>query len=568
MSQFETRAHGRDRPKARAVLATAVSLLKLRIGIAIAASAVAGAAAAQGAAREAWEVLALALAVLGASGAAGAFNHYYERDLDRHMHRTAARPFASGMLRPGAGWLAAFAALAVLSLALAYAVGGAVSAVYVLLGGFTYGVVYTVWLKRRTPVNIVVGGLSGSFAVLAGAAAVDPMPQTVPVLLALVLFLWTPPHFWALAAARRDDYANAGFPMLPVVAPERVWTTAILAHTVALTALSLLPLWFGMGLIYGIGAGLGGAVFVWRSWRLYRQPCRKTAMATFGASLIHLTLLTLAVVLDAAVVTKAAATPAAGPLDPRAVLERSEAAIGTRLGDHTLRDPQGRPIALADYRGRPLVISLVYSSCSTTCPVTTQHLIDAVAQARKSLGADRFAVLTIGFDARHDSPQRMAAFAGRQGIPASGWDVASGDEATLAALMHELGFTYQAAAGGFDHVALTTIVDAEGRIHRQVYGDDFPLPVFIEPLKETVFGITTRALTVPALLDRLSFLCTVYDPGQGRYRTSYAIALGIGIGALSLAISGIIFVRAWRRNNRLAASRRAPPPRQLIGRRT
>ena len=551
----------------RAVLTTTVSLLKLRIGIAIAASAVAGAAAAQGEAREAWEVLALALAVLGASGAAGAFNHYYERDLDRRMRRTETRPFASGMLQPGAGWLIAFAALAVLSLTLAYVAGGAVSTVYVLLGGLTYGVVYTVWLKRRTPMNIVVGGLSGSFAVLAGAAAVDPMPQTVPVLLALVLFLWTPPHFWSLAAARRDDYANAGFPMLPVVTSERVWTTAILAHTVALTALSLLPLWFGMGLIYGIGAGVGGAVFVWRSWQLYRAPSRATAMATFGASLIHLTLLTLAVVLDAAVVMKASAAPSGGPLDPRIVLERSEAAIGTKLGDYTLRDPQGRHIALGDYRGRPLVISLVYSSCSTTCPVTTQHLIDAVAQARRSLGADRFAVLTIGFDARRDSPQRMAAFAGRQGIPTTGWDVASGDETTLAALMRNLGFSYQAVAGGFDHVAQTTIIDAEGRVYRQVYGDDFPLPVFIEPLKEAVFGITTHALTVSALLDRLSFLCTVYDPGQGRYRTSYAIALGIGIGGLSLLLAGIIFVRAWIRNRRLEALRRAPPP-HLLGRRT
>jgi len=550
-----------------AALSTAVSLLKLRIGIAIAASAVAGAAAAQGAAREAWEVLAVAFAVLGASGAAGAFNHYYERDLDRRMRRTETRPFASGMLQPGAGWLMAFAALAVLSLMLAYVVGGAVSAIYVLLGGLTYGVVYTVWLKRRTPMNIVVGGLAGSFAVLAGAAAVDPMPQTVPVLLALVLFLWTPPHFWSLAAARREDYANAGFPMLPVVASERVWTTAILAHTVALTALSLVPLWFGMGLIYGIGAAAGGAVFVWRSWRLYRAPSRATAMATFGASLIHLTLLTLAVVLDAAVITKASAASTGGPLDPRAVLERSEAAIGTTLGDYTLRDPQGRHIALADYRGRPLVVSLVYSSCSTTCPVTTQHLIDAVAQARSSLGAERFAVLTIGFDARRDSPQRMGAFAGRQGIPATGWDVASGDEATLAGLMQDLGFSYQAVAGGFDHVAQTTIVDADGRVYRQVYGDDFPLPVFIEPLKEAVFGITTRALTVSALIDRLSFLCTVYDPGQGRYRTSYAIALGIGIGGLSLLLAGIIFIRAWIRNRRLEALRRVPPPR-LLGRQT
>ncbi|MGE0524069.1 MAG: heme o synthase [Variibacter sp.] len=281
-----------------AALNLAVSLLKLRIGIAIAASAVAGAAAARGAPLPADRMLLLALAVLGASGAAGAFNHYYERDLDRHMARTQARPFASGVLRAWPIWPASFAILAALSLALAYATGGALSAIYVFLGGFVYGVVYTVWLKRRTAWNIVVGGLAGSFAVLAGAAAVDPAPQVVPVVLAIVLFLWTPPHFWSLAAARRDDYARAGFPMLPVIVSERAWTSAILAHTAALALLSLVPLWHGMGLVYGVAAATGGAFFSLRSWQLYRAPAPATAMRSFTASLVHLTLLTAGVVVD------------------------------------------------------------------------------------------------------------------------------------------------------------------------------------------------------------------------------------------------------------------------------
>jgi protein SCO1/2 len=159
-------------------------------------------------------------------------------------------------------------------------------------------------------------------------------------------------------------------------------------------------------------------------------------------------------------------------------------------------------------------------------------------------------VLTVGFDARHDTPVRMATFARQQGIPVANWRVASGDEATLAALMRDLGFSYEAAAGGFEHITQTSIVDAQGRLYRHVYGDDFPLQVFIEPLKEVVFGTTTRALTMSALADRIRFLCTVYDPYQGRYRTSYAIALGIFVGGLSLVISGTIFGRAWVRNLR------------------
>jgi heme o synthase len=159
----------------------------------------------------------------------------------------------------------------------------------------------TVWLKRRSTWNIVVGGLAGSFAVLAGAAAVDPMPQVVPTVLAVALFLWTPPHFWSLAAAKGQDYARAGIPMLPVVTPAHAWTMAILAHSIALFVISLIPLWFGEGLLYGLGAGLGGGYFVWKSIALYRDPSKANAMANFLASLLQLALLVAGALLDAAV---------------------------------------------------------------------------------------------------------------------------------------------------------------------------------------------------------------------------------------------------------------------------
>lgn len=275
----------------RATAGMAISLLKLRIGVAIAASALAGVAVASGPGLAWWRPAGLALAILGASGAAGAFNHYYERDLDRLMQRTCKRPFASGAFRASPWWPAAFLALLVTSLGLAWLTAGNVAAAYVLLGAFTYGIVYTVWLKRRSTWNIVVGGLAGSFAVLAGAAAVDPSPQVVPTVLAVVLFLWTPPHFWSLAAAKGQDYANAGIPMLPVVAPAHAWTVAILAHSVALAAISLVPLWFGQGLIYGLGAAIGGGYFVWTSIRLYREQTKANAIANFLASLVQLALL-------------------------------------------------------------------------------------------------------------------------------------------------------------------------------------------------------------------------------------------------------------------------------------
>jgi protoheme IX farnesyltransferase len=278
-----------------------ISLLKLRIGVAVAASALAGMAAASGPALSWWQAAGLVLAVLGASGAAGAFNHYYERDLDQLMRRTRLRPFASGAFRASPWWLIGFLGLLVVSLALATATGGTLAGGFVFFGAFTYGVVYTVWLKRRSVWNIVIGGLAGSFAVLAGAAAVDPMPQVVPTVLAIVLFLWTPPHFWSLAAAKGKDYAHAGVPMLPIVVPAHAWTLAILTHTVVLVAISLVPLWFGMGLAYGLGAGIGGAIFLWKSVSLYWRPTQNAAIANFLASLLQLTLLISGVLLDGAI---------------------------------------------------------------------------------------------------------------------------------------------------------------------------------------------------------------------------------------------------------------------------
>ncbi|MDH3475029.1 MAG: protoheme IX farnesyltransferase, partial [Rhodospirillales bacterium] len=198
------------------------SLFKLRIAVAITLCALAGAAVTPGAAPAAWQLAALGFAVMLSAASAGAFNQFAERDLDARMSRTANRPFVTGRLHAGPLWLGIIMATLVVAVATAAFALNAWVALYVFLGAFVYGVVYTVWLKRRTWLNIVLGGLAGSFAVLAGAAAVDPGMTSAPIVLAVVLFLWTPPHFWSLAAALRDDYARAGVPMLPVVVGDRL----------------------------------------------------------------------------------------------------------------------------------------------------------------------------------------------------------------------------------------------------------------------------------------------------------------------------------------------------------
>ncbi len=274
------------------------NVFKLRIGFAIMLTALAGLAMTPGAHLSIPEIAALALAVLVSAAAAGALNQYLERDLDGTMARTANRPFVTGFYQAGPKWLCAIILLMAGAFVLAWSVLNFATAVYVFLGAFFYGVVYTVWLKRRSWMNIVVGGLSGSFAVLAGVAAADPDLATAPVLLAVVLFLWTPPHFWSLAMALHKDYAAAKVPMLPVVIGDGPAARVILAHTVALVALSLLPFAFGMSWLYLAGALIGGAYFVWRAIELVRDPGPVLAMKTFFASLIQLTLLLAAAIAD------------------------------------------------------------------------------------------------------------------------------------------------------------------------------------------------------------------------------------------------------------------------------
>ncbi len=274
------------------------SVFKLRIGFAIMLTALAGLAAAGGEV-PGWKAAVLALAILLSSASAGAFNQYAERGLDARMHRTRNRPFVTGAYRPGAAWLAIIIGILVAAVGLAAFALNAMVALHAFLGAFVYGVVYTVWLKQRSWLNIVVGGLAGSFAVLAGASVVDPQLGPVPIILAVVLFLWTPPHFWSLATTLQRDYARAGVPMLPVVVGPHKAAWATLAHTVALVLLSLTPVAFGLGWIYLIGAATGGAYFIYRSILLVRAPTPGMAMANFRASLLQLSLLLLGVIVDA-----------------------------------------------------------------------------------------------------------------------------------------------------------------------------------------------------------------------------------------------------------------------------
>ncbi|MEC9377924.1 MAG: SCO family protein, partial [Candidatus Latescibacterota bacterium] len=234
--------------------------------------------------------------------------------------------------------------------------------------------------------------------------------------------------------------------------------------------------------------------------------------------------------------------------DRSEALAISQAAIGTPIGDHVFRSVNNQDLRLADFRGKPLVISLIYTSCYHICPATTAHLAKVVQKARNALGEDSFHVLTLGFDAANDTPERMRVFAAEQGVDFQGWDVLSGDSSAIEALAGELGFQYYPTPNGFDHLIQASIVDAEGVVYRQVYGIQFDTPHLIEPLKVLVFGGKGEGVET-SLLDeitaRVKLFCTVYDPASDSYRFDYSIFVGLIMGLVMGAVFLYLLYREW-----------------------
>lgn len=273
-------------------------LLKLRIGLLIAFSAVVGYLATVRGEFDPIKLVLLALVTIMASAGASAFNHYFDRDIDRIMKRTMARPIPSTDISPARA-LSLASILLLLSILISFFTLNLLVALHLFLGAFVYVVIYTLWLKRRSWINIVVGGLAGSFAVLAGGASARPELCLPPILLAIILFFWTPSHFWSFALFHKEDYQNAGVPMLPVVVGERKAAFYILLNTIFLFIASLLPSLFGyLGRFYLVIAAAVGIFFIIRNIQLFLDTSKEMAWKNFKTSMIYLSILLSAVILD------------------------------------------------------------------------------------------------------------------------------------------------------------------------------------------------------------------------------------------------------------------------------
>ncbi len=242
------------------------------------------------------------LTVIGgylAAGGAGAVNHYFDRDIDAQMARTANRPVPAGRVSPRAALIYG-CILAFLSFVLLWSTVNLLAAALAFSGFLGYVFVYTVWLKRRTPQNIVIGGAAGAVPPLVGWAAVTGELAGMPLYLFAIVFFWTPPHFWALSLLMKDEYARVGVPMLPVVRGERETRKQILLYAILLYAVTQLPFCAGgLGTIYLVASFVLGAMFISGAVVLYRRADRRTALQLYLFSLAYLAALFGAMVLDA-----------------------------------------------------------------------------------------------------------------------------------------------------------------------------------------------------------------------------------------------------------------------------
>ncbi|MFW5927326.1 MAG: SCO family protein [Wenzhouxiangella sp.] len=249
-----------------------------------------------------------------------------------------------------------------------------------------------------------------------------------------------------------------------------------------------------------------------------------------------------------------AAAVAAGPADGDEALSASQAAIGNRVADLTLIDTEGTRHSLHELLDRPVGISLIFTACAHSCSVTTRYLDGVVQKARKSLGEDSFRMLSIGFDFAQDTPEAMAQYARRHGVDDDNWlFTVAADRAELERLIEELGFVYSPSPRGFDHTVQLSLIDRDGQLYRQVYGETFDAPQLVEPLKDLVWRRPPEERSVLERLgDRVRLFCTVYDARGDRYYFDYSLFMGIIAGGAFLLLIGGWTTREMLRRRRTA----------------
>jgi len=228
-------------------------------------------------------------------------------------------------------------------------------------------------------------------------------------------------------------------------------------------------------------------------------------------------------------------------------LKASQEALDNEVRELEFRSASGKRIKFSDFRGKPLVLSMIYTSCYQVCPMTTRYLSEVIEKARDALGPDSFSVALVGFDSQFDTPDAMRFFAEKQSLSNEGWHLLSLDQAGVEALTQDIGFEFYPSSNGFDHLIQVSIIDAEGKVYRQVYGQVFETPLLVDPLIDLVLD---RPQPAESLLTELGkkvrLFCTTYDPVRDGYYFDYSLFLGMLIGAMIIAFTAYVMIRETR----------------------
>jgi len=239
-------------------------------------------------------------------------------------------------------------------------------------------------------------------------------------------------------------------------------------------------------------------------------------------------------------------------LDQKTALQLSQSVIGTIPDDYAFQDREGRTTRLSQYRGKPLLVSFIYTGCFQVCPLTTRSLQTAIEAGRDAFGTDQFNVISIGFNQPADSPQSLKAFAKQYRIDVSNWEFLSPPGSVVERLAREFGFSYLSTPAGFDHILQVTLLDANGRIYQQIYGEALTADSIGEPIKQVLTNVPNGSRpAIDDLMERVRILCTVYDPKTGKYEVKYGLLIEVA-GGVTFALTMLwFFISEWLTQRRL-----------------
>lgn len=505
----------------------------------------------------------VSLGIVLAGGSASAFNQYLDRDIDSVMERTRKkRPLPQGILSPTEA-LTFASLMGVVSTFVLYAFGGFLAAALGVATIFYYVVIYTIWLKRTTPYNIVIGGAAGAAAPLIGWAAATGTLSFTAFAMFMIIFMWTPPHFWALSLCVKDEYAKASVPMLPVVAGVEETKKQILLYTLTLLPITLVLVVCGaLGVIYFTGATVLGVIFIRSSLKVARakpEELQKQSRRTFAYSIVYLFALFLLMVADVLMMPRAhAAEPLPKQLEGVGIQEKLGSQVDRNL---TFKDEEGKVVPLSSVVDgkKPTMLLLAYYGCPNLCNYFLNGVTDGLKQFQYQAGRE-FNILTVSIDPREDSDlakAKKASHIAALGKPeaASGWhfwvndqemkdaDAQNAHDKTLA---EEVGFHYHydKESAQFAHTSAIVMLTPEGKVSRYLYGIQF------KPNDLRLAVLEAGGHKIGTVMDRIILFCYHYDSSLRGYSLYASNVMRAGGGIMVLILVGFLGTAYRRRSDR------------------